>query len=622
MDTRLACVALASIAMVTAGAVRVPVSGQQPQAAQQSPAGQPGAASQAQQKPQRPVFRAGASLVRVDVTVTSRNGEPVADLQPEDFVLSEDGYPQEIQAFEFVRSTGEPTDDRSLEIRTPQHAAYEAGRDDVRVFLIFWDEYHIGEFIPALRGREILSYFVRNAFGPTDLVGIMDQLTTVDSIRFTRDRNALADRVRALKGRFGVFFPARSPIEEVQLRMTRDAGRLRNEISISALQSAAAYLGNLREGRKVLLFVSQGVAIYGRNNENELFRQLVETANQNNTAIYTLDPASEVGRRPGSLLSIADSTGGKAFVGTNAPGILLPQIVKDSSAYYLLGYVSNRDPADGKFHKINVRLKKSGFDVRGRTGYFAPSRDAVEKARAAAEAATLPPPMERALSDLRTGARQERAAAVWVGMARGSEGRTKVTLVWTPRPALTEPVRPATTTLAVNVAAPDAPPYFDERIEPARVVTFDATPGEMILKLTAFDAKGEEVDGEVRRVAVPSFAGDVLALGTPVVYRARSAIDVRRLQESADVRPEVGRVFEATDRLFIRVPLYGSGAPTAHLLNILGAVMREVPLAALPGGIYQLDMPLTVLPRGEYFIRIDAAGGDEAARQVVAFRIR
>ena len=60
----------------------------------------------------------------------------------------------------------------------------------------------------------MLTEFVRTAFGPTDLVGIMDQLTTVDSIRFTRDRLELADQVHALKGRFGVLLPPRSAIEE------------------------------------------------------------------------------------------------------------------------------------------------------------------------------------------------------------------------------------------------------------------------------------------------------------------------------------------------------------------------------------------------------------------------
>ena len=51
-----------------------------------------------------------------------------------------------ITSFTFLANSGEPSDDRSLPIRSQQHAAAEAARDDVRVFLVFWDEYHIGRF--------------------------------------------------------------------------------------------------------------------------------------------------------------------------------------------------------------------------------------------------------------------------------------------------------------------------------------------------------------------------------------------------------------------------------------------------------------------------------------------
>ena len=185
------------------------------------------AAVQAPQ-PQPPIFRGGANVVRVDVTVTNRRGEPATDLTRDDFAVTEDGVPQTITSFELVRATGEPADERSLEIHTASQVVAEAARDDVRLFLIFWDEYHIGQFIPALRGREALTEFVRTGFGPTDLVGIMDQLTTVESIKFTRDRLQLADQVHALKGRLGILLPPRGPVEEAQL-YSRDIGRVRGE---------------------------------------------------------------------------------------------------------------------------------------------------------------------------------------------------------------------------------------------------------------------------------------------------------------------------------------------------------------------------------------------------------
>ena len=43
--------------------------------------------------------------------------------------------------------------------------------------------------------------FVTTAFGPMDLVALMDPLLPVDALRFTRDRTELADKIRKLEGR-------------------------------------------------------------------------------------------------------------------------------------------------------------------------------------------------------------------------------------------------------------------------------------------------------------------------------------------------------------------------------------------------------------------------------------
>src|SRR4029079_3522499 len=233
------------------------------------------------------------------------------------------------------------------------------------------------------------------------------------------------------KGRFNVFVPARSAVEEAQLQ-SRDIGRIRNEVTTTALNAAAAFLGNLREGRKALLFVSQGIPLFGRDDEQSRYNDIVHTANTNNTAIYTLDPMSEVGRRPDSLMSLAEETGGRPFVGTNRPELILPQMVRDASAYYLLGYRSPA-PADGKFHRIKVRLNKEGYEVRARSGYFAPSTAAVERGRAEAAAGEVPPDVERALGELSLNERADHSIDYWIGMARGDPGLTHVSIAWMPR---------------------------------------------------------------------------------------------------------------------------------------------------------------------------------------------
>ena len=328
------------IALVTIAAAVVTLTAQQPVAqppASQTPAGQtpapqkPVPSQNPPQNPQPPVFKGGTNQVRVDVTVLDRKGNPVANLTKDDFAVTEDGLPQTVATLKLIEATGAaPDDDTSLEIRSPEHAAVEAARDDIRVFVIFWDEYHISQMAGSLRAREALSDFVQNAFGPTDLVALMDQLTPTDAIRFTRDRRALADQVRALKGRFGVYVPTRSPMEEAQMHRMSDIEMLRSQVTASALESTISYLGSIKEGRKSIVFVSQTIGRLGDspNDTVQWLDEAIRRANANNVTIYSLDPRGlDINARPSEILqSLAEQTGGRQF-SNNYPAAAMREIV-------------------------------------------------------------------------------------------------------------------------------------------------------------------------------------------------------------------------------------------------------------------------------------------------------
>src|SRR5687767_11261122 len=60
--------------------------------------------------PQAPVFRATVDVVRIDVQVVDRSGEPLKGLTPEDFQVSIDGKPRQIVSVDLVEySTIPPT---------------------------------------------------------------------------------------------------------------------------------------------------------------------------------------------------------------------------------------------------------------------------------------------------------------------------------------------------------------------------------------------------------------------------------------------------------------------------------------------------------------------------------
>jgi VWFA-related protein len=476
---------------------------QQPPPSQ--PAGQPPADAS-----QPPVFRSGINYVRVDVILTDKAGNPIADLQPADFDLTEDGKAQKIETFKFIKLDGgaaaaqtEPV----REIRTDYDEENEAARDDVRLFAVFLDDYHVRRG-SSMSVRKQLSTFVANNLGPSDMIGVMYPLESTASVRMTRNHSAVMRGLDQFTGRKFEYEPKNQYEETYAHYPTETVERIRNQVSLSAVKALIVHMGTLKEGRKALILVSEGYTniippqmrnadatmpgvgnpAYGASNagvndpveeraswlagldmDSDL-RDVYDMANKNNVAIYSVDPrglpvfefdindGGGIGIQTDStylrstmdtLRVLAENTDGRAIVNRNDIATGMKQITRDQSAYYLIGYNSTQAPSDGKFHEIKVRVKRPGVQVRARKGYWALNAEQTARALAPPKAA-VPKPVEAAIAS--AVARPSRASVVrtWIGTSRGENGKTRVTFVWEPLPK----------------AAGDRP---DGREEPSRV---------------------------------------------------------------------------------------------------------------------------------------------------------
>jgi VWFA-related protein len=616
--------AAAALALVAGGAaLGAGQSGQPPpgQPSQPQPPAQP--------DQQRPTFRAGANLVRVDVSVIDHHGDPVTDLQKDDFEVREDGVVQTVETFKFVEANGQPApdDDLSLPIRSPEHAAAEAARDEIRVFVIFWDEYHIGQMVPSILGKQALIDFVRNAFGPTDLVALMDPLTPLDAIRFTRDRPALADAISKFKGRLGVYLPPRSPIEEGQLYGGRDVETIRSQVTASALEGTILFLRSIREGRKTIVFVSQDIGPIGGRGPSgmgERYRWLdkaVRLANDSNTVLYTVDPRGFNGTMSDVLRGLAEETGGKA-IQSNAPAVALRQAVKDASAFYLLGYPSAA-PADGKFHRIKVRIKRGNYEVKARNGYLAPSLTELEAAHKAVVASTVPDDIMHAITTVNP--RADSAGDLWVGATRGQDGSPRVTVSWLPRATAGQTPATPPPPIVITASAADDRVYFDGPLK-SGTASFNTPSGVIKVRRTLLDADGSPGEREDVLIEVPDFDSEALAIATPILMRARTGVELNALRAANDVAPYAGHDFERTDRMLVRFAIFGRSATeatvTAQLLSKRGGALSSLTLRKRPSdsSTYEIELPIGSIARGDYVIAIEAAHGDVKKRTLVAFK--
>lgn len=579
--------------------------------------------------PQPPTFRTGVGAVRVDVTVLDDDGRPVEDLTRDDFEVREDGVVQEISVFERLRLSGDPPagNDTSLVIRSADHARQEAAREDVRLLVIFIDDYHLayGALENARLRRELVE-FVQNEVRPLDLVAVMGPLTPLSDLRLTRDSALLIERINELEGRLGGFVPPRSAIEQAHLQFgAGDLGRIRAQVTLSALQSLAVHLGGLRDGRKSILFVSQGPPT--RVGGLELFTDLqaiIAAANRSNVVIHTLDPRQLGSARHASAANeaLAADTGGRRIGLLNNFSKALKGVMADASHYYLLGFESSQAGTDGRFHRLAVRVARRGVRIIARSGYWAPRPEEVATAALAAAAATVPPEVGLALDELEEQARRE-VVADWMGLGPAGPEGTSITLAFE---ALGPRDRLRARSVHVEVTGPDGETFTRAPLESRRGVWLDrftAARGRHRFRLTVRDAAGESLDDWSRELTVPGTGPSGSRVGTPVLFRPLLPAEFRALMAGDAVPPTAVRRLRRTERAVVRLPFDGSPVPPveADLLNRSGDKLSSLPVTALdaPAAV-QVELPLGGLAQADYLLRFRVNGGDPTTR-LLAFTL-
>ena len=577
-------------------------------------------------EPQQPIFRAGTDLVRVDVTATANGDEPVADLQASDFEILEDEVPQTIETIKFIRVDGTRTSnlDEPLQIRSKEHARLEAARDDVRLFAIFLDDYHIDKRPDiTLPLRDTLTKFVRQ-LGPNDLVALMEPLTTLYDLKYTRSKEELLERIRTFEGRRGELFPVKSPVEEAQLTQ-RNWGELRAGVTLSALEALATQMGGLREGRKSILFFSQGPPLPPSSPNEQRYREAMEAANRGNVTIHVIDPRplGSVGfNGANTLRRIAADTGGRAIVNTNDPTDQLNGVMADASAYYLIGYSPTRRDNDGRFHEIKVRVKRRGVRVTARRGYWAPTEKEIT---AAAEAAATPvnTALTGALAALSDSA-NTRAVNVWTGFAKGEGGKTRVSFAWEPNGTADKPAR--LEIQPVDEAGKDAMPGQTIGGAPGElplIANFEIAPGRQRMRFTSLTSAGEVIDRWIQAQPVPDLTRQPLVLATPRFLRARNMIEFRAIEANPNAAPAAAMRFGPTERVLVEISASGEASPEikVDLLNAKGDVLRALDVPPVTGNKVRMPLPVGALANSTYVLRVEATSGEHTSQQWVAFRV-
>jgi VWFA-related protein len=261
-----------------------------------------------------------------------------------------------------------------------------------------------------LRAQDAATEYLDKQITKDDLVAILLYTSAVQVLTdFTADRDVLNSIVKGL------------PIGEMsELAGLADTGDDNNEDTgaafvadetefnifntdqkLAAIEQAARMLSALPE-KKALIYFASGVSKTGIDNQAQL-EATINSAMKSNLAIYPIDARGLMADPPGggaskaasrgtgifngsvynsqratindsqeTLVTLAEDTGGRAFLDSNDLALGIKQAQEAMRSYYILGYYSINTAEDGKYRRITVKLTKGMQAKLGhRPGYWA-----------------------------------------------------------------------------------------------------------------------------------------------------------------------------------------------------------------------------------------------------------
>ena len=379
--------------------------------------------AQGDQKPSP--FKVRVDLVQTDLIARDTRDRFVADLQPGEFEVYEDGIKQDVawltlthggQVRDLMRPTPLPREGLVLPPSRPRSDA------SGRIFVIVLDDLHL-DFGSTGRVRDLMSRMLRNLIHDGDMFGIVSTGTSSISEPLTYDRQVLESAIARMKGE------ALTPTEIIQgLSSARGPTELRHRahVAFSTVRELLRNLETVHQRRKAVLYLSSGydfnpfedsrldeqarragVDVADLKNdpfvraeqsgqllsEGDLVQELAEiisAANRANATLYPIDPRGLVAGpdvdqpiktqewlafvrdSQDSLRVMADGTGGLAVVNMNDFDAAFRRIDADTSDYYVLGYYSNNADTSRRTRRIEVRTTRRDVRVYNRTSYTLP----------------------------------------------------------------------------------------------------------------------------------------------------------------------------------------------------------------------------------------------------------
>ncbi len=448
---------------------------------------------------------------------------------------------------------------------------------------------------------------------------------------------------------------------------------------LRALEQLAQALSPLRQKKSVILF-SGGMGGAGVENQVEL-RAAVDGAVRANLAVYPVDTRGLEALPPGgdgsqassmsadaflgravagafdqlvasqdTLAGLASGTGGKTFFDSNDFAGVFDRVIKDTSAYYVLGYASTNPRMDGKLRRIKVSLRGAGLKVEHRAGYYARKdfahsnrndrdREMREQLLTALSATDLPVCLRTAYFRAEEEDRFHVAVAIGVPGAavpfarEGGDDRATLDLMGVLRDEGQRAIANIRDTIRVNAKASED--VRRKNVQYQTVLT--VTPGHYRLKVVLRENRNGTIGSFETDLLVPDMRNAPVKLSSVVLGTQVQAIKGRSrnplARDGSELVQSLTHVVSTARPLYLYYEVYDPKRPKdggdarlrTSLTFMRGAVREyETPVVELSkltaperaAAVFQFSVPAGSLKPGFYFCQVNVI---DAAKETFTF---
>jgi VWFA-related protein len=377
------------------------------------------------QQAQPPVFRTGVELVMVDVQVIDRKGQPITGLKPEQFEVQIDGKRRKVVSAQLIDAASGTVHPQSAP--QPEGAAPSKPIDAGTLYIVAVDQ---GSFraLNAPSAIHALNEFIKR-LSPNDYMGIVAYPPPGIVIDPTRDRAVLTAAVPKVVGFTNVPQPRRfqyslsdaldatsrdtearsraiqrncppndmaCPVQlEMEMAEVVTALEAQSVRSLDGMRGVIRMAQSIEGRRKTLVVISAGVPtgdrtggrLYMRTHASEVGREaaaaglLLYTLHLNNSFLDAFSPQApsvsqtlmrETGIYARGLDVFNGAAGGTLMEVNTGSDFAIERMMRETSAYYLLGVEPEAADRDGERHLIRVRVNQRGSSIRNRPSVVIP----------------------------------------------------------------------------------------------------------------------------------------------------------------------------------------------------------------------------------------------------------